>query len=336
MSDYVVVRCHGLKRYLLSKEKILELASSQSLLEFVDKLTNTFYAEKIRGIPLVPEAFQRVFANEFYKRVDFLYGISPPNLAEFLKNYMRKFEIELILSSLIEKLHGTYTIMEQIPTLDVFDLNLNEIFTQKTFEEAFEILIKHPPFNEISATNRELILKNKSMLLLESELKRIYYTKLLESIKKLPKASQAIIMEVTGIELDITNVMIALSNYLYGYPPDTIEKSLIPISYKIPIETLRKLMTTKDRETIRTYLFQYRDIINILLEKGETAAYIYTQRLIRKKLEKIRIEFAMNVAFVFYYVKMAEFEYRDLTSCVFGIYHHMPFDKLKENLILVE
>ena len=336
MMSYAVVRCHGLRTHLLPKEKILELVKSKNLQEFANKLFGTPYEKKIRNQKINLELFTRVFINTFIERLLIVCKVTPSDCAEFLKNYFMKIELDWVISILIKKLKKEPISPAEIPVTKIIFIDLRELSSVKTFEDAINLLIKYKPYNKIKPEFIHKILEEQSILLLNRVLWSFYYRNLIQSITAIPKDSRKIIEKIIGMETDIANCIMALSTYLYKFPPEITRELIIPYSYRINLRTLEKIISERNKDVILKLLSPYEMVIRTSLEKGETLAYALAQKLIRGYLEKIRVKYSMKFAFIFYYLKMAEFEYKDLTTCSFGVYHHIPFEKLKDFLILID
>ena len=333
MSEYAIVRTHGLKTRLLPRETILSLTQAENIENFVNLLKNTEYSDIIPETADL-EAIIDAFSKKFWERTFMILKISPENFAEFLRSYLSKFDIDALLYFIGKNILGIEKPSREFPLHGISKTLLNKMKQIKTVDDIVFYLKCYLNYEKVDTKRIEKALETKLLPFIESVLLYMFYVNVIEKTNKLPETTKSIVKTIIGIELDTFNSMIALSRKLYGYDIQYIREMLIPHTHRIRRTTLEKVSQIEDKEEILKLLSPYREIIEVLLEKGEIHAYVHMNRKILSFLNSKRVEIAHDLAYMFYYIKLAEFEWKNLALCAHAIYHHFPPEEIQTYLII--
>ncbi len=333
MSEYAIVRTHGLKTRLLSKEDILNLSQAKNISNFIDLLKGTEYSDLLyAGMPI--NEIIRAIHDVFWSRMHRILRISPDDFSRFLRGYLAKIDINAILYFIREKILKVKKPTHRPPFYGIPSIILQQIERLASAEDILLYLRQNLCFEKVDKKKFRRILNTKKFSLIELLIWNIYYTNLMAHIQRLPEDTATFIRRIIGIELDVLNIMTVLSEHSPEKYGELIREKLILPHYRIHRSILMRVSQTKDQRVILELLSPYKEIVKILLERGQILAYVATDRQILGILQRKCVEIAHDLAYLFYYVKLAEFECKNLAFCAYAIYHNFSPEEIQQYLVI--
>lgn len=330
LSTYIATRCHALIQKLISEEHLLRMAHAENVKELTGILLQTSYGNKIKEPnKTTAEELYEIYKDTFMERADLLQKRAGEGLAKFIENYLRKIVIEdlikIMRKKVTERTIGTRELTKpSFSTLPYSKLrkaeNIHEVFT----------LLNNTPY----AVKGEILPsfeKYGSLLPVEGYLWKKFYENVMNSIKKLPDSNREI-KELIGKEIDIKNYFIAVGPALYGYSPELAETLLIQPTFKVSMSHLRRLIHSKRPKEFSEKL-PYGKILRLLLEQKDTKAEIEASREMKKWLKRKKMPQPISSLYVMLYLKLAEFEFRNLHTLTYGKKYRLSPETILENLI---
>jgi len=337
LSDYAIIRAHDIATRLLPPQVISQLAYAKNLREVVTILHMTEYGEYIsREIEPTPEYLHEQIKKVFIKRCLKLLKVSSEELRDILLEVLRIFEIENLLFIFKKKWAGEKADPSKLVILPFSTINYSSLIETKNVEEFIRLLTSYDVYSEFRSEIISLMGKFNSPLPIEYELYRIRYKRLFDVINKqrfLPDKRE--IEKIFQIEVDIMNIFLALAPMLYDFSPELIDPLLLPSGHKINIKTLKNVVRSKNRSFVMKALRSYKDIVENIIIKREGEAYVIAQRYLRKELLAHRIPSFISPYYVLSLLKRCEYEFRDLSVIVHGIFYNIPHENIARFLISI-
>ncbi len=336
MSKYLPVRAHGLKTRLLPKNIYDALLVASSIKDIVSTLSATEYGTKIeKREEITPDEFANTIKSVFVDRINLIAGIPTiSGIRDFILSFLKRYEIENIMRVLrgIKAGKSVEEIMSNLLNIKYGKIQLNLLIQSRSMDKAIEILNQHG--YGISNEAVELYKKYDSLLPIEMDLIKGYYSDILRTLKSLPKNERAAIEKLLRMEADIENIFTAVSPYLYGYSQELVDTLLIPYTLKIPLEVFKKVSGIKNDREIMNLLSPYEEIIKLILSKDELKARIEANRLLYKLLEGQAISHSVGIPYVIYVIKMMEYEWKTLTYITYIVHYRQPVTDVERKFII--
>jgi len=335
MSTYLVVRTHGMITRLLPPDIISQLAYAKDLRDVISILTMTDYRNYLDRVEtLSAESLYHIFKKVLINRFEKVISIAKGVYRDFLIEYARIFEIENILMILVHKFSKEPIDPKKLLILSFSKVDYDALINATDFDTAVKILRNDPIYYKIRDEIVSLAREYASILPIEYELYRIRY----ERIFKLLKRKEFIgirksLENIFGLEIDILNIFIVLSPFVYEYTPSLIASLLLPLGLELHLNKLKKILEEKRRSEIIEYLRSYANIVEYILAKTDADAYILAQKMIRERLLKDKIPNFTNIFYVILYLKACEYEFRDLSLIIHAIEYNIPRNKVITKLI---
>ena len=322
--------------HLIGPEALRELLLATKLEELIELLSVTDYGVELRKIERISaDSMYKAFAREFKCRIEYLYAISPDKIKEFLAGFCRKYEAEAVAQVLRAKLVGAPV---ERPTF-VFSfskVDFDSLMEAGDMREAFELVKRCRDYAGLEWRALEKSLELKSPLPVEWDLKRVAYESAIESSRNLPRPDRKRVERLIKTEAELENCLIALSPFLYGFSPEVASSLLIPLTYRVPLDSLRRIPYEEDRETIVKLLEPYREIVEKMLEGDEVLAVASARKLLREILARDRIEFSTRLFYLVIYLKECEFEFHDLSTIAYAVQYGLPIERVLKLLTRLE
>lgn len=322
--------------HLIDPKALRELLLAANLEELAELLSITDYGAELRKLAeLSADAMYEAFAREFKRRIEYLYSISPGGIKEFLAGFCRKYEAEAVAQVLRAKLAGAPAEMPLF-AFSFSRVDFESLVRAEDVREAFEIVKRCEDYAGLKRDALERSLELRSTLPLEWDLKRIAYESALRASERLPRADGERVRRLVRIEAELDNCFIALSPLLYGFSPELASSLLIPLTYRLSLDALRRVPFEEERDVALKLLEPYREIVERMLERDEISALALARRVLRKILLKDRVEFWTGPYYLAIYLKECEFELHDLGLVAYAIQYSLPVERVLKLLARVE
>lgn len=327
MSEYLIVRCHGLYTRLLPSQVLEALPNLKSLKDLADILTATDYGGEVRALPeLSVHALEHVFDEKLHERYRYVVNAAEGGCREFLTQYMRRLEVQAISRVMRGKLFQTPVeeLMKTLPSRRFFELDLKPMAEAADVGKAVELL-KPTPYRE-AVESLPWCLKYRSPLPMEYWLRKAYYSTLLEALKNLPSGDREKARELIGFEIDVANCFTASAPLLYGYTSELVQQLLIPYQGKLTPAQLREALEAKSPSTLLKLFAEYREIARPLIEEGdEVLAETAALKTLKAKAERLMLERFIGFPYVLGYLTLCEVERRNLVFTAHSINQNVEF-----------
>jgi vacuolar-type H+-ATPase subunit C/Vma6 len=321
MSEYLVVRCHGLVTHLIPSKVVDALALSRSMKDFADMLNPTDYGPRIRELrKLEAKALERIFDDEMIAKYKYVMSSASDADQDFLKAYNRKLEVQALSRILRARMSKPpLDIKASLPSLEgLTDLRINRAAEADDVEKTVELL-KGTPYSSI-AKSLDWYREYDSVLPLEYHLKKVYYNTVLEALQRLSGEDRDRIGRILGTEIDMTNCFTAVAPVLYGYSTDLSKQLIIPHFFRLSLSNVEQAIEAKSPRSILVHLKKYEEIVKSLLEeKDEGLAETQGLRLVQSEAKKQMIEASIDFAYAICYLILHEIERRNLTLIAYLI-----------------
>jgi len=319
--SYVVIRTHALIADLLTHDQMQQLADSESIPDFLDKLTETPYGKiSLVGEEHIPIALERIFYEKFLERVLKIVNITPQKIGEFLQSYYyTRFEILNLKRILRGKFSGqpNEEILESLVPIQPYLMkNYQPLIESNSVEEAVQFL-KSTPYAPL-ISELDYYREYEVLWRLELALNHIFAKSVFKAVKALPSRHRHLVHRIVKFEADIENLLIAVKQRGSKEKTQTVEE-MFPTTYGIGFDLLREIINTGDiKPVIKRLIPPYNEIMTPLYE-GDVA-------LIRSRLrqhiyniaksERAKNDFSFNV--VMAYLIFSEIEKDDLVGISWG------------------
>lgn len=322
MSVYMPIRAHGLKTRLLSKEVYEGLSSASSLNEIVTLLSVTEYGDFLeRGEALSPRNYMEAFKRVFEKRINLIASIpSSESVRRFTLSILRGYDIENIIRVLRSMRAGKKfeEISNKLLKINFSKVDYEQLYQIRSIDNAIEYLRSRG--YDISGHAFEMYKKYDSLLPIESDLKRIYYSNLIRSMRALPLSEGFAMERVFRMEVDFENMFLVMAPFLYDYSPELVESLLLPYTLRIPLSSFKKAVNVKNAREFVNMFPQYSSLVELLAKKNEFLAEIEKRNIINNHLESLKTAYSMGLPYVLYITKKFEYEFYNLTFILYQVY----------------
>jgi len=314
MAEYPIVRAHGMMTELLPPNVLEGLAVARSLEDLLTLLLPTKYGKYIeRGKAPSISSVKRIIDRVFEERVSVLIKGAPKKVQDFIIVYLSKFDIENIVNILKFKKAEipTSEILEKISKFYFLRFDVEKMLEAKSVEEILHKIARYTDY-KIPDYVIELYRKYDSILPLEFYLKKKYFDLVFSELRELPRDDRERIEKILRLEADIENIFSATAGYLYKYSEEIAKIAFIPYTYKISMYSLKHVLSAKSNKEVLELLSPYKNVVNLILNRRETLARIEGYRIIKNRVRKDIVSTFIDIAFIYYFIILAEMEMRDL------------------------
>lgn len=327
MSEYSIVRCHGLAIRLLSGQVIDALASSQNVREFADVLASTDYGTVKEMRDINASFLETVFEKELIAKYKYVLETSSDGLRKFLIAYYRRLEVQALSRILRSKAakppQNAKPILSSI--MEVTDIKLDQLMEAKDVEEVVEHLSDTP----YSSLERSLhwYRKYESTLPLEFHLKKIYYETAFKALRRIHGEDRLRISQLLGMEIDIANCFITIAPMLFGYSKELSKQLIVPHFFRLEPSKVEDAIEADSPQTLLASLTPYAEILKPALEnKDECLAEARALKHVQSEIRKQMREASIGLTYVICYLTLHEIERRNLTLLAYAIQHNLRAD----------
>jgi V/A-type H+-transporting ATPase subunit C len=326
----VLVKIGVEKSQLLSKQKLERLTDCKTLTEIASELGQTVYGKKLGQMtpPYKTNDFERVFRENLIDVCIKMVQNTPDFVSEFLKTYLLKFEQENITTILRAVSIGLpyeeitsklYLSVEKFLKRQEVILKAANALQVKSVIDALQTTTYGPSL----ITGLQKYEETGSTKYFDILLDRLFFEKLGQSLKDLPKNEQEIASFYVSRENDRFNILTLLRAKLLGYDPHWIRMALSRDVYNVPQQTIEAMLMTKDFESAFNIVKQ--SYYKKLFVKAETPEETLsaTERAFRREIfqhvQKINIGDPFNIGSPIAFIVKKEIELRNLTAICLGI-----------------
>lgn len=312
---YTNARIRAMKSFLLKKNKMIDIAMSKTLEEFVTKLDDTLYSKGLRTLKtLTIDEIEIFFLSDlmtYYRKV---LSIAPKHAKGFIETYTRISEINA-LKSIINSKFGP---VEGVEKYDIFVSSKikymwDDMLNSKDINDLINLLMT-TPYGKIlkSVEKRDSFHLNLSM-------DRYYFEDLWNSIKTLSKKDKQVATEFVGLEIDIINILNALR--ACKIRENVSNEILIPIGFHLKPKELTKCSSIED---VISFCGYYSNIMKKALKKFEetSSLHVFEKMLKSIILERSRSVFSgpsFHIGILLGFLKMKEAEIQTLRGIALSI-----------------
>ena len=318
---YLICRAHGYASRLLGRELILELASTQSLQQLVERLAATEYGEKLKTARTLME-MENAITEVFLNRLRSLLKVAGESRgADFLKSYLRRYEVQNIIWILRMRL-GKASKEEAskllIPIEEISDVKIEDILEAEDLTQALEIIKRSKAYRLPKTIN--------SLLELETELWKNYYSRVFERTSRIPAGDRVEIRKLLGLEIELINLRTCILSAIKRLDRSIAERMLIENPAGTSRRKLRHFLESYDEKSYLEHFPAYRSYLEKLISGEEPFAEIERLRILKRFADKRRIPRFISFFYVIKYLLDLEAEYRDLRAILISIHHNIPND----------
>ncbi|RLG60155.1 hypothetical protein DRN86_03135, partial [Candidatus Geothermarchaeota archaeon] len=128
------------------------------------------------------------------------------------------------------------------------------------------------------------------------------------------------------------NCFNCVSSILYGFDKGLTRRLIIPYSFRVPLKSFEKIISSEKAELARELLLPYTRIVNQILEGNEELAQLEIFRYLYKEAMAEFMK-GSTYAFVISCLFLCEVECRDLTSIALAKQYNVEEVELRRRLI---
>ena len=318
---YLICRAHGYASRLLGRELILELASTQSLQQLVERLAATEYGEKLKTARTLME-MENAITEVLLNRLRSLLKVAGESRGvDFLKSYLRRYEVQNIIWILRMRL-GKASKEEVskllIPVEEISEVKIEDILEAEDLTQALEIIKRSKAYRLPKTIN--------SLLELEAELWKNYYSRVFERTSRIPAGDRVEIRKLLGLEVELINLRTCILSAIKRLDRSIAERMLIENPAGTSRRKLRHFLESYDEKSYLEHFPAYRSYLEKLISGEEPFAEIERLRILKRFADKRRIPRFISFFYVIKYLLDLEAEYRDLRAILISIHHNIPND----------
>jgi V/A-type H+-transporting ATPase subunit C len=339
---YVCTRMRVRKAKLLPRDEYMRMLN-MSIPEITRIIEETEYKQEIdelgttfKGIDLIEVALSWNLAKEYQKIQD----ITPGTLKQFTQAYLRRWDIQNVLTILRGRVQGEKTgkIKEiLIPAGSLDKVQLDRLLAEESNDRIIELLKDHRMY-PVLAREYPIAKEYGSFSRMENELYKDLYAEILTDAKAGIKGGAAFLAYIQ-LEIDIKNV-----KTLFRLRADTIQedaRDLFIAGGSLTATDFANLNAIKEaNEFIDQIKANVRnDSLHTLLEelKGQKAVHDIETRLTRVQLEQMermskRNPFSIHPILV--YLEKKKYEVFNLRALARGKESKLPSERITDYLVM--
>jgi vacuolar-type H+-ATPase subunit C/Vma6 len=317
---YLVTRIHGLRTHLILQSDLQILVKAKGLRAVYDALMKTDYATEMSQLAaseLDASTFEEIFLKKLVERFFFVRRAAQGKVQDLLTRYCARFEVENIKRIVRAKhVEQGAEVPSLIPLPREYSLvNFPALLKAKDVDEIASLL-RDTPYHVISERVQSYRDSGATMLL-EAALDKIYFSRVWEVVGKVQG-----IRDLIGEEIDLRNLLIALSLKARQIASRLIEEALIPVSYALPKPTLHSILQSRleDASGILTprYSKLVADATKLLsTDSASPVEWLFFNRLYGDASATLKTD-PLRAGYIAAYLLLCECEAKNLVSIVTG------------------
>lgn len=323
-TDAVYAKTSGMKAKLLDESDFAQLVRKQTVREIYDYLLDC----PSYGVHLAIMKGQTVHRGDvelaLYKSniqtILKIFHYLGWDYKEFLKSYLKKYEIEdikLAIESVLGRTKITDLDNHILSDAAFSDLDTQALFAQDTLPKVMEVLKGTEYYRLLEPYVSQV--DSKFGFYVEMILDRYYYGRLLKSMKELPQKDAARAKELLQRNIDLYNLeWIYRARKFYDVSKEEMLNFTLDGGKKFPYKELKSLIYDSSFEAMV-------DIINkteyaFLFHHGGQDMDLYMERRIERymyfKSKSLYQRSILDFGKVFAFILLQEFEVKDITSII--------------------
>ena len=340
---YICTRMRVRKTTLLPREEYMRMLN-MNLPEITRFIGETDYKQEIdelgttfNGIDLIEVALSWNLAKEYQK----IQEITPGTLKQFTRAYLRRWDIQNVLTILKGRLQGAKTgkIKEiLIPAGSLDRVALDRLLAEESSDKIVEMLKGYRMYPQVFAREYPLSKESGSYSQLENELYKQFYSEIISEAESGIKGGK-LFLDFIRLEIDIKNV-----KTLFRLRADTFEedaRSMYIQGGTLSAADFVTLNTMKDQnefiDTLKGKVRQ-KSIIALLDElRSEKAIHDVESRLTRVQLdqmERMSKRNPISIHPILVYLEKKKYEVFNLRALARGKESKLPSEKIAEYLVV--
>jgi V/A-type H+-transporting ATPase subunit C len=340
---YICTRMRVRKTTLLPREEYMRMLN-MNLPEITRFIGETDYKQEIdelgttfKGIDLIEVALSWNLAKEYQK----IQEITPGTLKQFTQAYLRRWDIQNVLTILKGRLQGAKTgkIKEiLIPAGSLDRVALDRLLAEESPDKIVEMLKGYRMYPQVFAREYPLSKESGSYSQLENELYKQFYSEIIAEAESGIKGGK-LFLDFIRLEIDIKNV-----KTLFRLRADTFEedaRSMYIFGGTLSAADFVTLNTMKDQnefiDTLKGKVRQ-KSIIALLDElRSEKAIHGVESRLTRVQLdqmERMSKRNPISIHPILVYLERKKYEVFNLRALARGKESKLPSEKIAEYLVV--
>jgi V/A-type H+-transporting ATPase subunit C len=340
---YVCTRMRVRKTTLLPREEYMRMLN-MNLPEITRFIGETDYKQEIdelgttfKGIDLIEVALSWNLAKEYQK----IQEITPGTLKQFTRAYLRRWDIQNVLTILKGRLQGAKTgkIKEiLIPAGSLDRVALDRLLAEESSDKIVEMLKGYRMYPQVFAREYPLSKESGSYSQLENELYKQFYSEIIAEAESGIKGGK-LFLDFIRLEIDIKNV-----KTLFRLRADTFEEDARAMYIQggtLSAADFVTLNTMKDQnefiDTLKGKIRQ-KSIIALLDElRSEKAIRDVESRLTRVQLdqmERMSKRNPISIHPILVYLERKKYEVFNLRALARGKESKLPSEKIAEYLVV--
>jgi len=341
----VLVKVGAERSYLLNENKLKALARCKNLEEFVSELKETIYGEKLAKVtlPYIPRKFERVFRENLIEVSCKIMQNSPENVSQLLKLRLMKLEhenIKTILGAASRGLSYEEIISRIYMSVEDF-LKRRDIIAKAAMAIHVKSVVdtlKTTVYGSLLSAGLRKYEETRSTKFFDILLDRMFYEKLGEAFKNLPKKEQKHAFFYVSIETDGFNLLTILRAKILSYDSYWIRMAISRNFYNVSGQTIEALLMANDFESALDIVKQ--SYYNKFFVKAEIPEEIVSaaEKAFRKAIfehaKKTKIGDLFNIGVVLGFMVQKEVEAYTLTAISLGIEYGWKSDDILRLLLL--
>jgi V/A-type H+-transporting ATPase subunit C len=340
---YVSTRMRVRKASLIPREEYLRMLN-MGLPEITRFIGETEYKKEIdelassfSGINLIEVGLSWNLAKEYQE----ILKITPAGLLRFVQSYLRRWDIQNVLTILRGKIQGVKAgkIKEVLIPAGELDRNvLDRLLAEESPERIVESL-KDRRLGPVLSAGLHEALETGSFAKLENELYKNLYTQMISDAKGGIKGGN-VFLNYIQMEIDLRNLM-NLFRFRAGNAGGEIRDMLIPGGKAFTVDDLQRISAienldefieaakkkTRAPELVEIFgeLQQQRSIheVEVLLTKFEL-----------KQMERLSKLYAFSVLPILAYLEMKKYEVANLRAIARGKEYNLPNERIQSYLVM--
>jgi len=340
---YVCTRMRVRKTTLLPREEYMRMLN-MNLPEITRFIGETDYKQEIdelgttfKGIDLIEVALSWNLAKEYQK----IQEITPGTLKQFTRAYLRRWDIQNVLTILKGRLQGAKTgkIKEiLIPAGSLDRVALDRLLAEESSDKIVDMLKGYRMYPQVFAREYPLSKESGSYSQLENELYKQFYSEIIAEAESGIKGGK-LFLDFIRLEIDIKNV-----KTLFRLRADTFDEDARAMYIQggtLSAADFVTLNTMKDQnefiDTLKGKIRQ-KSIIALLDElRSEKAIRDVESRLTRVQLdqmERMSKRNPISIHPILVYLERKKYEVFNLRALARGKESKLPSEKIAEYLVV--
>ncbi|MDK2869934.1 MAG: V/A-type H+/Na+-transporting ATPase subunit [Pyrococcus sp.] len=329
--SYPNARIRAMEARLLSDQRLLELAESKNLENFVVNLEDSDYGKRFSELKAYSvEEIEKALDLSFVDTILLFQKIMPKRVRGFFEVMLEEWDVRNIVNVVKAKITGLPAQDFVIPVGKILN-KVKAMAEAKTMEEILVIL----EGTEYEEPIRKLVLKEINLPEFEHLMYSLYYQKLLNYANSRKGEEKAILSEFVSSLIDSKNISLILRAKASGINAEKLKTMLIPggsisrnilegmISAEDPLMALTELEKTKYAEVVKNS----REVV----EKGDISIVEkQLRRYIQQRMKELSQFYPLSVAVALSYMLQKEYEIRKLKAIARLIADGIRPERIKE------